>query len=209
MLLLKCRELKHFSQVLFRLLESLSDPKMIHSEVEKLFRTPQQLFCQIQTLQTEEDAAEEENFIRETTNTEDISSTSASASTKEAKNLKFPAKTESRDQKETKETVARCRVNTLDLTGYKVRSGSKDLPNFQTGSGKISSALGKFRMWLISVTILCYFWKVSISNFLVKVAEIFHNFCSYFEKHHFLCKICYYYFLANLVKHWATFCSNI
>ena len=59
---------------------------MIHSEVEKLFRTPQQLFCQIQTLQTEEDAAEEENFIRETTSTEDISSTSASASTKDAKN---------------------------------------------------------------------------------------------------------------------------
>ena len=61
MLLLKCRELKHFSQVLFRLLESLSDPKMIHSEVEKLFRTPQQLFCQIQTLQTEEDAADKQD----------------------------------------------------------------------------------------------------------------------------------------------------
>ena len=51
------------------------------------------------------------------------------------------------DSDEVKCNPIRSRVNTLDLTGYKVRTAAKDnsYSTFQTGSGKISSALGEIK----------------------------------------------------------------
>ena len=52
------------------------------------------------------------------------------------------------------------------------------------------------------VTRMGYFWKVRLTNYLSKVAQIFGNLKGYSENFHFLSKICCGYFLSNI---WTQF----
>ena len=60
----------------------------------------------------------------------------------------------------------------------------------------------KYRSPVSSLTVLGYFWKVLVTNFLAKVAQTFGNFLGYFEK-------CNFVSLTSVLIFWATFYSTV
>ena len=120
-----------------RLVETLANPSLIHSEVAKLFK------ARNMSEAVNDEAQEDDESASAVAEELDLTDEHGTFPEKDSEDSKFPAKRS--ESCGAKESGVRSRVNTLDLTGYKVRAHLKENPyqNFQAGGGKISSALGK------------------------------------------------------------------
>ena len=122
-----------------RLVETLSNPSLIHSEVAKLFK------ARNMSEAANDEAQEDDESASADAEELDLTDEHGTFPEKDSEDSKYPAKNVGSESCGAKESGVRSRVNTLDLTGYKVRAHLKENPyqNFQAGGGKISSALGE------------------------------------------------------------------
>jgi hypothetical protein len=123
--------------------ETLSNPKTIHSGLTSLLRPTEKSEMFFDENSENEKSNSNLKELSEQQETKLLQSTETEVKQVPENCDKVPNKNEQQDDLKGNQPI-RSRVNTLDLTGYKVKTSSKDnsYSTFQTGSGKISSALG-------------------------------------------------------------------
>ena len=124
-------------------METLSNPKTIHSGLTSLLRPTEKSEIIFDENSENEKSNSNLKELSEQQETKLLQSTETEVKQVPENCDKVPNRNEQQDDLKGNQPI-RSRVNTLDLTGYKVKTSAKDnsYSTFQTGSGKISSALG-------------------------------------------------------------------